>query len=154
MEALVQVILHTDGAYQDLIERAQRFSSQVREFGGMQFISQEPANFVQDAWDAYCSSICHADYYFSVDEVLMISHVTKTNTAVFKDIDGVLKFVGGSFHSDEPVICTKLMANNHQRARSHFVRLIGVDDLQRFDRENRENEHVRRSQAEAAQQKT
>ena len=149
VEALDQIILQTDSAYQDLIQRAQRFSSQVREFGGMQGgmqISREPANFVQEAWVAYCSRICYADYYLSVEELLIISRMTKTNIAVFKDIDGVLNFVGGSFHSDEPIICTKLVANNHQRVRSHFERLIGVDDLQRFERENRENENARRRQ--------
>ena len=90
-------IIRTTSAHPDLIERARCFCSQVHSFSLSNVTSQLPASFVSEAWSAYCNSICHPDYYFSIDELLIICRVAAVNMAVFTRNAQHLSFAGGTF---------------------------------------------------------
>ena len=102
----------------------------VQSLGDVNTPSQQPVNFVRDAWGAYCESIGHEDYYLSVDELLVICCAAKVNIAVFSQVERKLSFAGGTFHGEGPLICAQLWNTARRRVRSHFERLIGVDQLE------------------------
>ena len=56
--------------------------------------------------------------------------MAKVNVAVFKSIDNVLEYAGGSFTGDGPLVLTKLTANRLGRVRSHFERVLPVEELE------------------------
>ena len=69
-------------------------------------------------------------YSFSVDELVAICIMERINVAVFKEVRGALTFVDGWFDGVGPVVCTKLIANSDESVRSHFERLLIVEECQ------------------------
>ena len=126
----LEAIVRDSAASLGLIERARSFCMLVQSLGDVNTPSQQPVNFVRDAWGAYCESIGHEDYYLSVDELLVICCAAKVNIAVFSQVERKLSFAGGTFHGEGPLICAQLWNNARRRVRSHFERLIGVDQLE------------------------
>ena len=98
---------------------------------------------------AYCESSGHEDYNLSADELLIICCAAKVNIAVFNQVERKLSFAGGSFQGEGPLICAQLLSNDRRRVRSHFERLIGVDQLEEARRRHlRFQEEQRRLQQE------
>ena len=91
-----------------------------------------PADFAVRAWGAYLECIREGSYIFSVDELVAICKQAQVNVAIFKQIDDKLTYAGGWFDGHGPCVAAKLVANNNQRARSHFERLIPVTQVENF----------------------
>ena len=51
---------------------------------------------------------------------------------IFKDMAGILTFVGGSLHGQGPLILTELSADSGGSVRSHFERLLPVRLTKQF----------------------
>ena len=107
--------------------------------------SGPPPDFAVRAWSAYLKCVTEPGYYFSVDELLAICKQASVRVLIFKEIDGVLTFQGGSDHGQGPVILTKLRANNQRSVRSHFERLISASQARQFanDLEQEAQERLR-----------
>ena len=68
----------------------------------------EPHDFAERAWDAYVDCLQKSNYYFSVDELLLICALAKVDVAVFKQNGTDLELAGGVFTNGGPLVCTKL----------------------------------------------
>ena len=75
-------------------------------------------------------AVARRSYYFAVDELVAICITQRINIAVFKEVRGALIFVDGWFDGVGPVVCTKLTANSDKSVRSHFERLLTVEECQ------------------------
>jgi hypothetical protein len=66
------------------ITTASEFLHHVERFATEFVLPGPPANFSQTAWPAYLQAIQNEDYYFSVDEVLLISAMAERNVIIFQ----------------------------------------------------------------------
>ena len=93
----------------------------------------EPHEFAERAWDAYVDCLQEENYYFSVDELLLICALAKVDVAVFKQNGTDLELAGGVFTNGGPLVCTKLyVPNDTRRARTHFERLVSTTQIQKL----------------------
>ena len=92
--------------------------------------ASEPADFAARSWQVYLECIREGSYFFSVEELVVICMQARVSVAVFKQIGDVLTFAGGWFGEEGPCVAAKLTANNRQRVRSHFERLMPVAQLE------------------------
>jgi len=112
-----------------------------------------PVDFCTRAWQAYLTCVTDGDYYFSADELLAICMQARARVIVFKEAEGVLKFVGAWLQGQGPVVLTKLMAGGEVRVRSHFERLIPASAVREFeDAVTREAQQRAREEARLRQE--
>ena len=88
-------------------------------------------------WPTFLRCIQDSPYYFSVDELSVIAWRANINVAFFKQIGQQLEFAGGYFENASPTGYAKLNANNQGRVRSHFERLIPIEDIEALREEGR-----------------
>ena len=74
----------------------------------------------------------NSNYYFSVDEMLLISSRAQVNLLIFKQIGKNLVYAGGTFEGVGPIIYTKLSGDSCGRVRGHFERLVPFEEVERL----------------------
>ena len=113
----------------------------------------EPANLSARARDAYVECVQQNCYYFSVEELLVMCAKARVNVALFKHLGNRPEYAGGSFTGVGPIVWSKLTANNFCRVRSHFERLISVEELRRLNRAVDTDRARREAEKRAADQR-
>jgi hypothetical protein len=88
-----------------------------------------PPDFGDRSWPAYLHCIQKNGYYFSVDELLVMSSQKEMNIAVFTEAEGKLTYEGGHFSGTEPLVCAKLNGGVG-RVRGHFERIVASSEVE------------------------
>jgi hypothetical protein len=92
-----------------------------------------PEAFATCAWPAYVKCVQVAEYYLSVEEIVLVSAMARVNVAVFSQTGLLLRYEAGFFDRDGYIFFIKLRKNNNQgRVRSHFGRLISAEQVKKF----------------------
>ena len=96
MGALASVIA-ADDAEPALLAGAFAFYEQMQRWSQRNMPMCDPPDFSTRAWGAYLKCIQRTDYYFSVEELLVVCARARVNVSVFKQIGTRLQFAGGCF---------------------------------------------------------
>ena len=93
-----------------------------------------PIDFVSQAWEVYLSCVHEPSYYFSVEEVMVMCQSAQVNIMLFREVDGRrLLLEDCSLQYDGAPIMVKIESKSQFRVRSHYERLIWLDELKHFD---------------------
>jgi hypothetical protein len=117
--------------------RADAFSTDVAQVVGPQFLeevthftvlttcwatmvasSHVPEAFATRAWPAYVKCVQLAEYYLSVEEVVLVSAMARVNVAVFNQTGLLLRYEAGFFDGDGLIVSIKLRKKNKQSFRA------------------------------------
>ena len=152
IHALATVLEGDDVCY-TYVDKAITFVEKLREWNERSVSVEKPVGFPSRAWPAYLHCIReHSNYYFSVEEILLVSARAQINLAIFQQIDNNLSYAGGTFDGVGPIVYAKLLGNRRGVVRSHFERLIPVQDAVRLYEEvaaDLDQREAEREEAEA-----
>ena len=115
------------------------FLADVKEWMALASPVAAPENFGLRSWNAYLACIGKASYYFSVEELKVICMLASKRVLIFKETQGALTLAGESLRGQGPLITIKLKANNLQRVRTHFERIVPTSMLEQFGDARQQN---------------
>ena len=91
-------VLEDDATEYTNIAKALEFIEKLREWGNEAVPAEKPLEFATRAWPAYLQCIAeNPNYFFSVEEILLMSARVKVNVVIFKQIGSTLTYAGGTF---------------------------------------------------------
>ena len=121
-------------AVQSVIELISEMDKYDRAVLQLHETNAAPIDFVSQAWEVYLSCVHEPSYYFSVEEVMAMCQTAQVNIMLFREVDGRrLLLEDCSLKYDGAPIMVKIESNSRFRVRSHYERLILLDELKKFD---------------------
>ena len=104
------------------------FLETAKCWSNLQWPATEIPNFTSLAWGAYIECVKNPDYYFTIPELIVLAAVAKRNVSVFTSFGLNLRYEGGYYGGDGPVVNIKLARNDEQEAeRTHYERIIPAE---------------------------
>ena len=85
--------------------------------------SGAPVDFAARAWESYLDALCNNNYYFSVNELLVISRCARRNVVIMQQQGEQLQYLGATDASG-PIIFAKI-----EGVRGHFERVLREDEV-------------------------
>ena len=102
------------------------FSKAVEALRRLSLHDVEPASFSGVCWETYFATILHQTYYFSPEELIVMSFAANKNVIIFEQTNDVLRHHISYLDGEGPIISVKLNSNRFGAVRGHFERLVNV----------------------------
>ena len=83
-----------------------------------------PIDFAVRAWPSYVKCLRHAEYYMSVEELLVAAAINNVSIVIFEAHNDVLRICGSVGIVDHHTVFVKITGDRNERVRSHFERLL------------------------------
>ena len=139
----------TEGVFAAYIADVHTFLETARCWSNLQCPATEIPNFTSLAWCAYIECVKNPDYYFSIPELLVLAAVSKRNVSVFTSFNLNLRYEGGYYGGDGPVVNIKLDRNDEQEAeRTHYERIIPAELAEELLKNCRQEKEAKRRRLE------
>ena len=111
---VAQVVGDTDILTPQFLEEVTGFTVLTTRWATMVASPDVPEAFATRAWPAYVKCVQLAEYYLSVEEIVLVSAMARVNVAVFSQIGPLLRYEAGFFDGDGPIVSIKFRKNNNR----------------------------------------
>ena len=127
-----------------------RLQEAVFAFSNVKIFQGPPENFNEDVWPCLVAAFCERSYFFTIDEVLLLSVVAEVPVVVFKAEGGHFKFAKETARLfPEKRAIPIVLQYSRTSLRGHFSRLMDIESYDALQLDVRHHEKQIEERAEA-----